>query len=625
MKKKYIIAAVLIVLVSVIALIGTTYAFLTMTIEGDKTITLRAGVFKVDFTEGDSINLNNAAPVSDSKGQSQTPYTFTITNEGNLTAYYHVLMEEDSANTLANSYLKMRITGSNGYDSGVVKVSSYGTGTFEIIGENELAVDGTVTYNLWMWLDENADNSAQGKNYKSKIVVESFDRSQMKTVADTLLTNGVGENGTINTTDSEQTFITGTDPNNYIWYSGKLWRAVSIDTSDNSVKLVTQWNISAIPYNEEDNTAFAGSYMEEWLNDTSVDGFLGNLRDYENFIKLDSVWNATLTTSTSKPAETTMVEAPVGLLNVYEYTMSYSGTTISNGYLNNGLSWWSVTPSTLSTVRYVDYRGSVFNESPSYVYGVRPSINLKSSVKIVEGDGTADNPYRLSGDNDTNLSGTMLNTRYSGEYVRFGSGENNLYRIVSHENGMGTKITSAEPLKNSGTFARITFDSNGNVNYSSDNTIGTFLNNDYLNTGNGYLTDEDIAMIEDATTWYLGTVGRGASYKLAKYTNTTDNVLTSSVTTARVGLLRLGELMAGQFERYAVKGGSYSTGLTTTYWTLTPYSLSYVWSVNSLCLAERRSPSYTDGVRPSINLKSNVQIVNGDGTLNSPFELQLVS
>ena len=66
MKKKYIIAAVLIVLVSVIALIGTTYAFLTMTIEGDKTITLRAGVFKVDFTEGDSINLNNGAPVSDS-------------------------------------------------------------------------------------------------------------------------------------------------------------------------------------------------------------------------------------------------------------------------------------------------------------------------------------------------------------------------------------------------------------------------------------------------------------------------------------------------------------------------------------------------------------------------------
>ena len=615
MKKKYIIAAVLIVLVSVIALIGTTYAFLTMTIEGDKTITLRAGVFKVDFTEGDSINLNNAAPVSDSKGQSQTPYTFTITNEGNLTAYYHVLMEEDSANTLANSYLKMRITGSNGYDSGVVKVSSYGTGTFEIISENELAVDGTVTYNLWMWLDENADNSAQGKNYKSKIVVESFDRSQMKTVADVLLA-GVGENGAINTTDPDQTFITGEDPNNYIWYSGKLWRAVSIDTSDNSVKLVTQWNISAIPYSSGDS-AFEGSYMEEWLNDTSVDGFLGNLREPEKFIKMDSEWNATKTTATTKPAETTMVTDPVGLLNIYEYTMSYSGTTASNGYLNNGLIWWSITPYSSSRVRYVRSNGNVSNvDSPSTADGVRPSINLKSSVRIVDGDGSADNPYRLNGDNEKDLSGTMLNTRYSGEYIRFGIGENNLYRIVSHENGTGTKITSAEPLKSGETFVESAFDSNRNVNYSSSNTIGTFLNNDYLNTGNGYLTDEDIAMIEDATTWYLGTVGSGASYKLAKYTNETDNILTSSVTTAKVGLLRMGELMAGQFDRY---------GNNTNYWTLTPYSSSYVHLVDNYGSARSYSLSSARGVRPSINLKSNVQIVNGDGTLNSPFELQLVS
>ena len=46
-------------------------------------------------------------------------------------------------------------------------------------------------------------------------------------VSDVLLA-GVGDNGALNTTNSEQTFIMGTDPNNYIWYSGKLWRAVSI-------------------------------------------------------------------------------------------------------------------------------------------------------------------------------------------------------------------------------------------------------------------------------------------------------------------------------------------------------------------------------------------------------------
>ena len=56
-KKKYVILVVVTILVSVIALIGATYALLTMTIEGDKNITLTAGILKVDFAEGDNINL----------------------------------------------------------------------------------------------------------------------------------------------------------------------------------------------------------------------------------------------------------------------------------------------------------------------------------------------------------------------------------------------------------------------------------------------------------------------------------------------------------------------------------------------------------------------------------------
>ena len=82
----------------------------------------------------------------------------------------------------------------------------------------------------------------------------------------------------------------------------------------------------------------------------------------------------------------------------------------------------------------------------------------------------------------------------------------------------------------------------------------------------------------------------------------------------QVGLLRLGELMSGQFDRY---------GNNTSYWTLTPYSTSNARYVRSNGYASNYSPSDTNGVRPSVNLKSNVQIVNGDGTLNSPFELSV--
>ena len=75
--------------------------------------------------------------------------------------------------------------------------------------------------------------------------------------------------------------------------------------------------------------------------------------------------------------------------------------------------------------------------------------------------------------------------------------------------------------------------------------------------------------------------------------------------------------MSGQFDRY---------GNNTYYWTLTPYSSSDVRYVNYYGFATGNSPSSnSNGVRPSVNLKSNVQIINGDGTIDSPFEIQLGS
>lgn len=79
---------------------------------------------------------------------------------------------------------------------------------------------------------------------------------------------------------------------------------------------------------------------------------------------------------------------------------------------------------------------------------------------------------------------------------------NTSYRIVSHENGNGTKITSAEPLKDSGTFRTSAF--GNSLTFSSLNTIGSFLNNEYLTN---YVGEEYSNMIEENTTWYLGTVG----------------------------------------------------------------------------------------------------------------------
>ena len=330
-------------------------------------------------------------------------------------------------------------------------------------------------YRLRMYVDESYNPQGDGGNLTFSVKINTYGKTgdvmPKSTVAQTLLSNGLGVKGSFDTSDTEQTFITGKNPNNYIWYSGKLWRAVSIDPTDNSVKLVTQWGISSISYNQANNSAFKGSYMEQWLNDTSVDDFLGNLREPEKFIKTDSVWNATMTTETIKPEKTTMVTDAVGLLNIYEYTMSYKNATSKTGYLYNSSLWLTLTAYSSSKVYAVSFGSLSQTVTNSDI--ARPVINLKPTIKIIAGSGTSDNPYRLEGDADTPTSGTLLSTRYSGEYISFGTRENNLYRIVSHENGTGTKITSAFSLKDNGSYKYIAF-GNGKI-FSKDNTIGTFL------------------------------------------------------------------------------------------------------------------------------------------------------
>ena len=610
--KKIIIIGIAIVL---LLLIGLAYAYLVTTLHGDKEYLVRAGSLGLVLEESNELTLEKQIPQEDSEGMKLEGFNFKLINEGNIETDYTIYLDdielEEGETRMPDSALRYSLT-RNDETNDPDNISNMGVNPNRVVDSGSIAVDETINYTLKIWIDYDATTEkASGKTFKGKLRVVATQPVGEK-VSEAVLEN-LGDNGSTYDDDVD-TFITGTDPNNYIWYSGKLWRAVSVNNEAKTTKLVTQWNISAITYSSG-NTAFEGSYMEEWLNDTTVDGFLGNLRDYEKFIVTDATWDATMDAtdlgSITRPNGTTTVTAPVGLLNMYEYQSSNNGRT--DGYLNNGLWWWTLTPYSSSNVRYVNYNGFASSYSPSgNSNGARPSINLKSNVKIVDGDGTIDNPYRLNGDNDTELSGTPLSSRYSGEYIKFGNDENNLYRIVSHENGTGTKIVSAEPLKSSGEFITSSFGSN--TAFSSTNTIGTFLNGEYLTS---YVDSSYSSMIEDNTTWYLGTVGDGTSYKLAKYADATSNSLTSSTTTAKVGLLRYGELMSGQFDRY---------GNNTNYWTLTPYSSSNVRYVLSIGNADYNSPfSNSYGARPSLNLKSNVQIVNGDGTLNSPFEIRLGS
>ena len=142
------------------------------------------------------------------------------------------------------------------------------------------------------------------------------------------------------------------------------------------------------------------------------------------------------------------------------------------------------------------------------------------------------------------------------------------------------------------------------------------MNNNYLNPEEGYLTNENIEMIDDRTTWYLGFFNL-FSYKYAKYTN--DNMLEYAPGhDAKVGLLRYGELMAGQFD---------INENNTDYWTLTTHysssrDVTYITKDSHILGG---TIADTLGIKPALNLKQNVIITGGLGTKEQPFELELAS
>ena len=418
---------------------------------------------------------------------------------------------------------------------------------------------------------------------------------------------------------------------NYVWYSGKLWRITAI-YPDGTMKMITDDTVTAIKYGSDVNfytDESNSSYIYQWLNED----FLDTLYNYENIIVTDASWNAIQTSSTStKPTETTMITAPVGLLNSYEYYKSYENTDSYHGYLNNGYFWWLLNSYSSSYVWDVDNIGRADNSPPSnFASGARPSINLQSGITINGGTGTSDDPYTISGDKETITAGTtLLNTRQSGEYVNF---DGELYRIVGIENNT-TKLNKMEYVIDSDNTviiknfsSSISYVTYGGTGTTDETYWAGYLNNTDETYWAGYLNNTWYNSISETYknmlvegTYYLGTTS--SNYKSAicatasNTVTTADCEKTSNTWIGYVGLPRYGEMFASQ------QGSGYSS--SEHMWLITPYSSSSVWYVYFSGYLMSKLPSGdTFGARPSINLSSAVKITGGTGLKNDPFEISL--
>ena len=403
-------------------------------------------------------------------------------------------------------------------------------------------------------------------------------------------------------------YIKGNPNNNYVWYSGFLWRIMGINF-DGTVRLITEENVASVSYHENSSN-FDESYLNDWLNNY----FYPRLKS--NDIIVEQIWCSETTTSSSS-ARTTCTnnlsnkKIKVGLITLDEYNLSGKASS----YLNTKQDHWTMTPNNGSNLWCIRYAGGTASfYANNYNFAVNPVINIDFGTIVTNGNGTLGEvwsneagPYILNEYKNVEVTGKLSKKATSGEYVMFAGHK---YRIVDKDNEGNIKMIL------DGNHGISSYGSNNIFKTSSG--IGKTLNTEVLN----WLVPSDDEtnrnkLVTDYS-WYQNDLKAGNSYKVSlNETNPT------RIVNATVGLIRVGEMLS------SISNSSLTKGYTTTsyyqntiyFWTLNSYSSTSSWVVRNTGYSYATSYDGNIGIRPVIVINSTVDIIGGTGIWSNPYQI----
>ncbi len=251
MKLKYkILMAIIAVSIGLCLMIYQSYALWVVTLSGQENI-VEVGCFNIEFIENtSSIALNNSYPVSDAKGMSGEAYSFTITNKCTVDSAYQVTLNTLNANTMGDDKVKYVI-----YKDGESKPSigqlvnsapinadkanitvtdlkeSYIIASGELKGaEEENGTGESHTYNVYLWIDENAGNEVENTRFEASINIVNASTKIQPTAAETIEALAEANPDQLvydGTSDNNLRYI-GANPNNYVSFNDELWRIIGV-------------------------------------------------------------------------------------------------------------------------------------------------------------------------------------------------------------------------------------------------------------------------------------------------------------------------------------------------------------------------------------------------------------
>lgn len=197
------ILTILLLLIGVMIYVTISYAYWQKEYNQEKENTLQSGCFSYKFTDKNSINLENAYPMSESDAMKLTPYTFTIENNCSIDIFYNVTLNTTNTSELDSSLRYKLLNGEDVIGSDIISnlntysefnnstytdesgdysiINSYilDKGTLSAATMNDdntevIKAGENITYDLYLWIDENVDDiEIMAKSFEGKIIVSS--------------------------------------------------------------------------------------------------------------------------------------------------------------------------------------------------------------------------------------------------------------------------------------------------------------------------------------------------------------------------------------------------------------------------------------------------------------------
>ena len=175
MKKKKIIILSIAIIGLLLIVTGVTYSILSFRVEGDEVNIVKAGILKIDINENEPITLLETYPISTDKGMEGEPYSFTISNTGDIDALYRIYLDDVELDAgierLSDSSIRYSLTKDGKYLTNTV-ADLLSQRENRIIDNGAIYPGETFNYELKMWIDEDVGNEEQGKAFKGKIRIE---------------------------------------------------------------------------------------------------------------------------------------------------------------------------------------------------------------------------------------------------------------------------------------------------------------------------------------------------------------------------------------------------------------------------------------------------------------------